>query len=143
MTSLNRSALVNFSAKQMYDLVNDIENYPHFMKGCMAARIISQTEDELIGELTLREGGFRHSFTTRNKLTSGRQIEMQLVEGMFSQFKACWKFNALTEEACKVSLQMEFEFDSGVLNFALEILFNSSANNLVDAVVKRAQFIYG
>jgi ribosome-associated toxin RatA of RatAB toxin-antitoxin module len=68
---------------------------------------------------------------------------MQLVEGMFSQFKACWKFEILTEQACKVSLQMEFEFDSGVMNFALEILFNSSSNNLVDAVVKRAQFIYG
>ena len=143
MTSLNRSALVNFSAKQMYDLVNDIENYPHFMQGCQAARVISQSEDELTGELTLGKGEFRHSFTTRNKLTSGRQIEMQLVEGVFSQFKACWKFKVLTAQACKVSLQMEFEFDSGVVNFALEKLFNSSANNLVDAVVKRARFIYG
>ena len=142
MTSLNRSALVNFSAKQMYDLVNDIENYPHFMQGCKAARVISQSEDELTGELTLGRGRFKHSFITRNKLTAGRQIEMQLVEGMFSHFKACWIFKALTEEACKISLQMEFEFDSGVVNFALEKLFNSSANNLVDAVVKRAQFIY-
>lgn len=143
MTSLNRSALVNFSAKQMYDLVNDIENYPHFMQGCKAARVISQSEDELTGELTLGRGRFKHSFITRNKLTAGRQIEMQLVEGMFSHFEACWIFKDLTEEACKISLQMEFEFDSGVVNFALEKLFNSSANNLVDAVVKRAQFIYG
>jgi len=66
-----------------------------------------------------------------------------LVEGAFSEFKACWQFHALTGEACKISLEMEFEFDSGVMNIVLEKLFNSSANNLVDAVVKRAQSIYG
>jgi ribosome-associated toxin RatA of RatAB toxin-antitoxin module len=143
MTSINRSALVNFSAKQMYDLVNDIENYPQFMRGCEAARIVSQSENELTGELTLGKGGFRQSFTTRNKLTPDQMIEMQLVEGAFSDFKACWQFKILTGEACKISLEMEFEFDSGVMNFVLEKLFNSSANNLVDAVVKRAQSIYG
>ena len=47
MTSLNRSALVNFSAKQMYDLVNDIENYPHFMQGCQAARRSEEHTSEL------------------------------------------------------------------------------------------------
>lgn len=143
MTSINRSALVNFSAKQMYDLVNDIENYPQFMRGCEAARVITQSEDELTGELTLGKGGFRQSFTTRNKLTPGQKIEMQLVEGAFSKFKACWQFKALNGEACKISLEMEFEFDSGIMNFVMEKLFNSSANNLVDAVVKRAQLIYG
>jgi len=127
----------------MYDLVNDIENYPQFMRGCEAARIVSQSENELTGELTLGKGGFRQSFTTRNKLTPDQMIEMQLVEGAFSDFKACWQFKILTGEACKISLEMEFEFDSGVMNFVLEKLFNSSANNLVDAVVKRAQSIYG
>ena len=48
MTRIDRSALVQFSAEQMYELVNDIENYPQFMQGCTAARIISATEEELV-----------------------------------------------------------------------------------------------
>ena len=143
MTSLNRSAIVNFSAQQMYDLVNDIASYPHFMQGCQAARVIEEGADEMVGELTLAKGGISQRLTTRNRLVAGRRIEMQLVEGAFSQFKACWEFTALTKEACKISLQMEFEFDSGIMEFALQKLFSSSANNLVDAVVKRAKVIYG
>jgi len=143
MTRIDRSALVNFSAQQMFDLVNDIESYPHFMQGCTAARIISVSEQELVGELTLSKAGIRQTFTTRNTLEPGRRMNMELVEGAFSAFRATWHFNPLTESACKVSLEMEFEFTSGLMNFAMEKLFSSSANNLVDALVQRARLVYG
>jgi ribosome-associated toxin RatA of RatAB toxin-antitoxin module len=142
MTRIDRSALVQFSAEQMFELVNDIESYPQFMQGCTAARIISLSEDELVGELTLSRAGIRRTFTTRNVLTPGREMNMQLVEGAFSAFSATWRFSPLTEEACKVSLEMEFEFTSGLMDFAMEKLFSSSANNLVDALVQRAHQVY-
>lgn len=143
MTAIDRSALVAFTAQQMYDLVNDIEHYPSFMQGCKSAKVISQTELELVGELTLAKAGFSQSFTTKNSLEPGSKITMQLVEGTFKHFSACWQFKPLSDQACKISLQMEFSFSRGMVNFALEKLFNSSANNLVDAVVKRAELIYG
>jgi ribosome-associated toxin RatA of RatAB toxin-antitoxin module len=68
---------------------------------------------------------------------------MELVEGNFSNFSARWSFDALAESACKVSLQMDFEFNSSIVDFAAEKLFSSSANNLVDALVSRAHKIYG
>ena len=68
---------------------------------------------------------------------------MTLVEGSFKNFTATWTFDGLTENACKVSLAMEFEFKSGLLDFAAEKLFSSSANNLVDAIVQRAHGVYG
>lgn len=37
---------------------------------------------------------------------------------------------------------MEFEFKTGLLEFAAEKLFSSSANSLVDAVVARAAVVY-
>ncbi len=33
MTQVNRSALVLHSAEQMFDLVNDVRNYPAFLPG--------------------------------------------------------------------------------------------------------------
>jgi len=143
MTRIDRSALVYFSAEQMFELVNDIENYPQFMQGCTAARILSVSEEELVGELTLTKAGIRQTFTTRNILIPGREMSMELVEGAFRTFSATWRFNPLTEEACKVSLEMEFEFAGGLVDFAMEKLFASSANNLVDALVKRAHQVYG
>ena len=143
MTRIDRSALVNFSAGQMFALVNDIESYPQFMQGCTAARVISVNEEELVGELTLSKAGIRQTLTTRNQLIQDREMNMTLVEGAFSAFSATWRFDPLAEQACKVSLQMEFEFAGGLMNFAMEKLFSSSANNLVDALVKRAQLVYG
>lgn len=142
MVKLERSALVNYSASQMFDLVNDIEHYPQFMQGCKEARVISRTDDELVGELCLAKAGISHRFTTRNILVRPTQIDMQLVEGNFSAFHARWTFTALTETACKVTLNMEFEFRTGLLEFAAEKLFSSSANNLVDALVARAAQVY-
>jgi ribosome-associated toxin RatA of RatAB toxin-antitoxin module len=38
---------------------------------------------------------------------------------------------------------MEFEFDSGLADFAAEKLLSSSANSLVDSLVSRAKVTYG
>ncbi|NQV69220.1 MAG: type II toxin-antitoxin system RatA family toxin [Pseudohongiella sp.] len=143
MTTLNRSALVEYSAEQMFDLVNAIENYPKFMQGCSAAKVLSQTDTELVGELCLGKAGISQRFTTRNQLQRPSLISMSLVEGNFSNFKAQWKFDALSASACKVSLSMEFEFKSGLVDFAAGKLFSKSANNLVDAIVDRAKQVYG
>lgn len=142
MTRIDRSALVMFSAQQMFDLVNDIENYPKFMQGCQQARVISRTEDEVVGELTLGKAGLKYSFTTCNALVAGESMAMQLVEGPFRSFNAAWRFSALNENACKVTLEMEFDFTGGVVGYALEKLFNHSANSLVDSLVNRAQLVY-
>ncbi len=141
MTSIGRSALVGYSAEQMFDLVNAIEHYPEFMQGCSSAKVISRSESELVGELCLSKAGISQRFTTRNRLQRPNLIDMSLVEGSFSSFKSQWKFYALTENACKVSLDMEFE--SGLMDFAAKKLFSSSANNLVDAIVQRAKQVYG
>jgi ribosome-associated toxin RatA of RatAB toxin-antitoxin module len=143
MASINRSALVEYSAEQMFDLVNDVNSYPKFMQGCTSAKVLSESDEELIGELCLSKAGISQQFTTRNQLHRPTHIDMELVEGNFSNFQARWSFDALTESACKVSLHMEFEFKSSIVDFAAEKLFSASANNLVDALVSRAHNIYG
>ena len=143
MANIHRSALVEFSAQQMFDLVNDIENYPKFMQGCVSAQVLESNETELVGRLGLKRAGVSQEFTTRNTMDNPRSIKMELVEGNFTNFHARWDFIELAESACKVTLKMEFEFKSGLLNMALEKLFSSSANNLVDALIERAKLVYG
>jgi ribosome-associated toxin RatA of RatAB toxin-antitoxin module len=94
MTRIDRSALVMYSARQMYDLVNDIESYPLFMQGCQKARVISRTDSEVIGELTLGKAGLQHSFTTRNTVKPGEEMCMGLVEGPFRTFGASMALSA-------------------------------------------------
>ena len=143
MTSINQSALVEYSAEQMFDLVNDIEAYPQFMQGCAGAKVLSQSDTELVGELSLSMGGISKQLTTRNRLFRPERIEMRLVEGSLRNFSSQWNFKALSDRACKVSLQMEFELQLGFMDFAAGTLISNVANNQVAAIVKRAHEVYG
>ena len=143
MASINRSALVQYSAGQMFDLVIDIEKYPEFMMGCVEAVVISQSDKWIVGKLRLSKAGLAQEFTTRNWLDRPSLIKMELVEGKFKSFNARWSFETLSDDACKVSLSMEFEVDSFLVDVAAEKLLTSSANSLVDAMVTRAKETYG
>jgi ribosome-associated toxin RatA of RatAB toxin-antitoxin module len=143
MSSVNRSALIDYSVEQMFALVNDIEKYPLFMQGCKSATVISRTDDVLVGELVLSKAGISQRFTTRNQLYPPTHIIMALVKGNFSHFRARWQFDALSASACKVSLTMDFEFKFGLVDFAAKKLFSGSTDNLVDSLVTRAKQVYG
>lgn len=143
MSIIDQSALLPYSAGQMFALVNDIEAYPEYMDGCIGAEILETTGNQVTARLDLGKGGLRYSFTTRNTLVEPESMTMALVEGPFRHFEATWTFRALNENACKVSLKMEFEFATGLVDAVMKRLFDTTSRNLVNAVCQRAQECYG
>jgi ribosome-associated toxin RatA of RatAB toxin-antitoxin module len=143
MTNIQRNALVPYSARAMFELVNDIEAYPQFMDGCAGATVLARSNDFIEARLDLAKAGLHYSFTTRNQLLPYERIDMTLIEGPFNQFRGGWTFHALSEQACKISLHLHFELSGRLLNFAARKMFDSVANQMVDALVKRAHTIHG
>ena len=76
-------------------------------------------------------------------MQTGKMIELQLLNGPFKHLHGFWRFDALGEDACKVSLDMDYEFSSKMLSFIVGPVFNKIANTLVDAFCERAGKIYG
>ena len=143
MTSINRSALLPFPARQMFDLVNDIEAYPHYMEGCSGAEILRREDGMVEARLHLSRGGVSKSFATRNRMVDAQHILLELVEGPFERFEGRWDFKPLGEAACKVSLSLNFRVNNALLGAAAAKLFDGVTNNLVAAVEKRARQLYG
>jgi ribosome-associated toxin RatA of RatAB toxin-antitoxin module len=143
MTIVSRSALVAYAASEMYALVDDIKTYPDFLPWCKTATILSRDEDEVRASIELARGGIQKSFTTCNRLQHNKMIEMRLVEGPFRHLEGFWRFDALGERACKVSLDMDFEFSSKLVGMAIGPVFNQIVNSLVDAFCARAVDVYG
>lgn len=147
MAEISRSALLSYPVKQMFDLINDIAAYPQYMEGCVGTEIIDSGEGYMQARLDLAKAGFQHSFTTRNTLheaanNAPHRVEMELVDGPFSHFAGLWTLLPLGDGACKVSLELRFTLASKVLGAASKSLFNSMADNLVNALVKRAHHLY-
>lgn len=143
MTTIHKSALVPYTAEQMYALVDDIPAYAEFLPWCDAAREIDRSDTEVEARLDIAHSGIHKSFTTRNRLEKGRQIEMQLVEGPFKYLNGVWKFEPLGEHGSRVSLDLEFEFSNKLLAMTFGPFFNKMAGSLVDSFIQRAQKVYG
>jgi ribosome-associated toxin RatA of RatAB toxin-antitoxin module len=139
---VEKSALVQHSAGEMYRLVNDVEQYQDFLPWCKSSRLVSLEGDTMVGELVVAKSGITQSFSTRNTLTKDRLIELQLDEGPFSRLTGQWEFTPLRDDACKVSLRLEFEFSGRLINAAFGAIFSQIANTMVDAFCKRADEIY-
>lgn len=127
----------------MFDVVNDIENYPRFLPWCKAARVISESEGASVAELTIARGGITQSFTTRNELDRPNSMKLDLVEGPFTRLRGEWRFEQLGDAGSKVALRLEFELDSRVAGYALGKVFGSAADTMVDAFCDRAESVYG
>lgn len=140
---VQRSALVQYSAQQMFDLVNDIEAYPQYMDGCVGANILRRENDWLEARLDLQKAGVTQSFITRNHLQPPTCMTMTLVDGPFSRLHGCWRFTPLSDAACKVSFELEFELKNRLLGMAVGKIFEAAANRQVDALCARAQTVYG
>ena len=142
MPQVSRAALVPFSAKQMYDLVNDVVSYPQFLPGCSGSKIIEQAESSMVASVDVAKAGIKKTFTTKNTLIDAQLIGMNLVDGPFKSLTGGWHFTALDETACKVELKLDFEFTNALVAMAFGKVFQELTNNMVNSFTQRAKQVY-
>ena len=143
MRRIARSAIVECSARQMYDLVEDIESYPEFLPWCSAAHVRERTAGRTVATLEVGMPGMRQSFTTENANAPGKSIDMRLLQGPFRRFEAHWRFTALGAGAARVEFAIGYEFADRILARALDPLFEGIAGTMVDAFTRRAERLQG
>jgi ribosome-associated toxin RatA of RatAB toxin-antitoxin module len=143
MALVEKSALVPYSALQMFELVSQIEKYPEFLPWCSSAELKAQEPDRIVATLSIAFKGIRQSFTTENRHTGQNAIDMALVDGPFRQLTGRWEFVVLRENACKVSLRLEYEFSSRLLEQVVGPVFGNISNSMVDGFIARADQLYG
>ncbi|OFZ99892.1 MAG: hypothetical protein A2Z64_06240 [Betaproteobacteria bacterium RIFCSPLOWO2_02_67_12] len=138
MKRISRSAIVEQSAAELYALVQDIDAYPEFLPWCVAAQVRERSPHRTVATLTVGMKGLKQSFTTENVDRDGESIDMKLLEGPFKRFSAHWRFKALGRHAAKIEFSLGYEFASRILARALDPLFETIANTMVDAFTRRA-----
>jgi len=143
MPTISRSALVMHSVEQMYLLINDVLSYPKFLPDCNDSKIVEQSENEMTASLLVAKGGMSKWFTTKNTLELNKRVTMDLLDGPFKKLTGCWLLTPLSDEACKISLELDYEFSNKMFALAFGRVFNHLANNMVQAFTARAKEVYG
>ncbi|AIR59179.1 type II toxin-antitoxin system RatA family toxin [Cedecea neteri] len=142
MPQISRTALVPYSAEQMYQLVNDVNSYPEFLPGCTGSRVIDASANQMTAAVDVSKAGISKTFTTRNILTDNQSILMHLVDGPFKKLMGGWKFTPLSEDACRIEFQLDFEFTNKLIELAFGRIFKELAGSMVQAFTTRAKEVY-
>ncbi|NBD00427.1 type II toxin-antitoxin system RatA family toxin [Atlantibacter hermannii] len=142
MPQISRTALVPYSAEQMYQLVNDVKSYPEFLPGCVGSRVLESSATQMTAAVEVSKAGISKTFTTRNTLISNQSILMHLVDGPFKRLMGGWKFTPLSPEACRIEFQLDFEFTSKLIELAFGRVFKELAGSMVQAFSARAKEVY-
>lgn len=142
MRNVLRSAIVPYSAAQMYALVKDVEAYPSFLPWCNDAEVHIREEAFIEASLELHRGRISKRFRTRNVLVENESLGIALVGGPFKHMAGGWTFQQLGDAGCKVELDLEFEFESRATDVIFGRFFENTCNSLVDSFTRQAAKIY-
>ncbi len=143
MTSVVRSALVPYSAAQMFDLVEGVEQYPQFLPWCSGTSVSHRDPSVTRATLHINFRGIKQSFSTENLKTADTRMTLSLLEGPFRRLDGEWRFTPLDGNACRVDFTLDYEFSSVLLEKLAGPVFAHIAGTMVDAFLKRADKIYG
>ena len=161
---IQRSALLPYSAEQIFDLVDQVERYPEFVPGVIGCEVHSRNAELLVASLKLRRMSVQFVIRTRNQRFPHERLVMNLEDGPFRSFRAEWRFRSLLQAAgtsaarsgsgahtapvagvagVKVEFDAEFELARMPFSRMAGTLVEGVTGNLVDAFRKRAINVYG
>jgi ribosome-associated toxin RatA of RatAB toxin-antitoxin module len=143
MSSVSRSALVPFSAQQMFDLVEGVEQYPQFLPWCSGTSVNHRDPQSTHATININYRGIKQSFSTENRKSPPQLMTLRLVEGPFRSLDGEWRFTPLGDDACRIDFRLSYEFSSPLLEKLVGPVFGHIAGTMVDAFLKRADLVYG
>lgn len=132
-----------YSPEQLYDLVANIEKYPEFLPWCAAVRILSQSETEVLADLSVGYKFFRETFRSRVHLIPKTRIDVEYINGPFYHLNNHWVFKEGAESGTDIEFFIDFEFKSKLFQSATRMVFESAFDQMLNSFEKRAQEVYG
>lgn len=143
MALVQKSVLIEKSARQMFDLVDRVEDYPQFLPWCSETRLDFRDATRTVATLHISYLSVKSHFTTENTKEIPNWMSIRLVDGPFRRLEGMWRFRPLADNACKIEFELAYEFSSKLFEKVIGSVFGQIANTFVDAFVKRAAQVYG
>ncbi len=139
---------VGHSARNMFDLVADIEQYPDYLPLCESMKITRSEEREhkrvLIAKMEVGYKLIRESLTTEVVLDpADRLILVEYLDGPFSFLENRWRFTPLTDTSCDIHFFIRYSFRSRMLERLMGGLFAKAVRKYTEAFEERADKVFG
>jgi coenzyme Q-binding protein COQ10 len=138
MPSFSTEHEVGHSAKEMFDLVADVEKYPQFVPLCERLVIRGRKPDGereiLIADMTVAYKIVRETFTT--KVVLDRAAGTIRADNL-------WTFKPIDATRSLIGFSIDYEFRSRTLSALMGTVFDKAFRKFSEAFERRADAIYG
>jgi ribosome-associated toxin RatA of RatAB toxin-antitoxin module len=139
---IRREALVPYSAPDMFDLIERVEDYPQFLPWCTATQLLGRTDETVSATVEVGVRDLRVRVTTRNDKRPPEFMAIHLDGGSFRHFHGEWLLRPLGPNGCHVTFVLRYELALRAEAIAGRLI-DHAADRMVDAFVARAEVRYG
>jgi coenzyme Q-binding protein COQ10 len=122
----------------LFDLAADVERYPEFLRGWLAARIVRRDADVYYTDQILGLGPLRVRFGSKTVLDRPQRIHVTSAEPPFRRFELTWMFEPLPDGSCRVRLDARVELRVPLLQRVVDQLLPRAIAGIADAFEARA-----
>ena len=143
MPAHSEKRILPYTPEQLFELVAAVERYPEFLPWCKASRILQRDETSLTADLIIGYKIFSEKFRSEVVLDRPKRIDVRYVSGPLSHLRNQWGFKAKGKNACELSFEVEFDFQSSLLGSMMEMFFDKALMKMVAAFEARAAQLYG
>lgn len=135
----------NHSAKELFDIVADVEAYPQFLPWVSATKITERYNDFFLADMVVGFKGITQKYTSKVELITNKpnlEIDVSLVKGPFKHLKNNWVFEQ-TNTGTNIHFALDFKFQSAIFEKMMGYLFEKAVMKMTDSFIKRADEILG
>ena len=143
MKSSKKKIIIHHEARDLYNIVLDIENYPDFIPWCKKIEIKSKNSKEILADMHVSyKFFFPQVFTSKvlfndNKLS----IKTKYIEGPLKDLDTEWNFKKVESNKTHVFFDVNFEFRKFHHQKIAEFFFILIEKKMIDSFIKRADDI--
>ena len=132
--------------ERMFDLVNDLADYPRFLpnvSGMEIKRDDGSRGDVVFARMTIQFGPVTQAYTSRVEASrSERTITAKAVDGPFSYLDSKWTFEP-EGEGTRIRFDVDFKISNPLVAAVAEPAFANKQEQIMDAFVDEANRRYG
>jgi len=143
MPGIRETRRLPYTARQMFDLVADVDRYPEFLPWVLATRVRSDSEREMVADMLVGFNALREKFTSRVDKVPPELIRVHYVDGPLRDLDNTWRFSDLGDEGCEIDFSVEFTFRSALFERLAGQYFDRAFRKMVAAFETRAEQLYG
>ena len=138
MKRIYKEEEINVAMSIIFNLINNIEEYPKFLPWCKKTEVTKESENLQIGKIFISKSFINWSFSTKNIIDRNKSISLSLIDGPFDKLDGSWNFKEIDDNNTLVSLEINYKFKNSLIELSIEPIFTTIMNSILESFVDEA-----